>query len=140
MFTTHTPVAAGNETYDAGEITLVLGRLADLAGDAERADRGRARRRRASPTVAGLTPLAIRASRSVNAVSRRHGEVVTAMWQGLWPDAGVDDVPITAVTNGVHVPTWLNGPMRELLDEHLGARLARPGGRPGDVGGDRRHP
>jgi len=42
------------------------------------------------------------------------------MWHELWPDAPVDQVPITHVTNGVHVPTWLGGPMRELLDRHLG--------------------
>ena len=119
VFTTHTPVAAGNETYDEGEITLVLGRLADIAGGAG-ALIAAGRPAIGESTVAGLTPLAMRASRSVNGVSRRHGEVSRAMWQGLWPGAGVDDVPITAVTNGVHVPSWLSGAMRELLDEYLG--------------------
>ena len=42
------------------------------------------------------------------------------MWHGLWPDRAVEDVPITHVTNGVHHPTWLGGPMRALLDRHLG--------------------
>ena len=42
------------------------------------------------------------------------------MWQDLWPDRAVEDVPITHVTNGVHIPTWIGGPMRELLDRHLG--------------------
>jgi starch phosphorylase len=42
------------------------------------------------------------------------------MWQGMWPDRGVDDVPITHVTNGVHVPSWIGAPMRRLLDRHLG--------------------
>ena len=42
------------------------------------------------------------------------------MWQDLWPDRAVDDVPITHVTNGVHIPTWIGAPMRELLDRHLG--------------------
>jgi starch phosphorylase len=117
--TTHTPVAAGNELYERSEIAPVLGRIADLAGGTEAlwsaalADPG-------NPGAAGLTPLAIRASRSVNAVSRRHGEVSRAMWRGLWPDLAVEDVPITHVTNGVHVPTWLNEPMRRLLDRYLG--------------------
>ena len=43
------------------------------------------------------------------------------MWHSLWPDRPVDDVPIGHVTNGVHFPTWVGGPMRELLDRHLGA-------------------
>ena len=42
------------------------------------------------------------------------------MWKDLWPERAVADVPIGHVTNGVHIPTWLGGPMRELLDRHLG--------------------
>ena len=42
------------------------------------------------------------------------------MWQAMWPDKAVDDVPITYVTNGVHIPTWLGQPMWELLNRHLG--------------------
>jgi glycogen phosphorylase len=58
-------------------------------------------------------------SRTANAVSRRHGEVAREMWNPLWPDHELGDVPIGHVTNGVHVPTWLGPPMRELLDRHL---------------------
>ena len=58
-------------------------------------------------------------SRAANAVSRRHGEVAREMWHGLWPERAVDEVPIGHVTNGVHVPTWIGVPMRELLDRHL---------------------
>jgi len=67
-----------------------------------------------------MTVLAMRSSRHVNAVSQRHGEVARAMWQPLFPGRSVDEVPISHVTNGVHVPTWLRGPMRELLDRYLG--------------------
>jgi starch phosphorylase len=52
------------------------------------------------------------------------------MWQGLWPGRPAEEVPIGHVTNGVHVPTWVGGPMRELLERHLGAdwmaRAAEP--------------
>jgi len=68
----------------------------------------------------GLTALALRVSRHANAVSQRHGQVARAMWQPLFPGRSVDEVPISHVTNGVHLPTWLHGPMRELLDRHLG--------------------
>ena len=66
-----------------------------------------------------MTALALRTSRHANAVSRRHGEVARAMWQPLFPGRSADEVPIGHVTNGVHVPTWLGGPMRDLLDRHL---------------------
>ncbi|MBV8952278.1 MAG: alpha-glucan family phosphorylase, partial [Actinobacteria bacterium] len=68
----------------------------------------------------GMTPLAIRSSRSTNAVSRVHGDVARAMWQPMFPTRRVDEVPITHVTNGVHLPTWMATPMRRLLARHLG--------------------
>ena len=120
VFTTHTPVAAGNETYARDEILATLGAIADLAGDRERfLALGRiAPANRDEPS--GMTPLALRSSRHANGVSLRHGQVARGMWQPLFPGRAVDDVPIGHVTNGVHVPTWLQGPMRELLDRHLG--------------------
>ena len=68
----------------------------------------------------GVTQFALRTSRAANGVSRRHGEIARRMWHGLWRDRSLDDVPIGHVTNGVHVPTWVGGPMRRLLDRHLG--------------------
>jgi starch phosphorylase len=121
VFTTHTPVPAGNETYERDEILRVLGRLGEATGDVEqflavgRVDPGDVTQ------PSGMTVLGLRASRSANAVSRRHGEVARSMWGSLFGDPPVEDVPITHVTNGVHVPTWLSAPMRSLLDEHLGA-------------------
>ena len=60
----------------------------------------------------GVTQFALRASRAANGVSQRHGGVSREMWQALWPDRAVDDVPIGHVTNGVHVPSWVGAPMR----------------------------
>jgi starch phosphorylase len=68
----------------------------------------------------GVTQFALRTSRAANGVARRHGEVAREMWQPLWPDRAVEDVPIGHVTNGAHIPTWVGGPMRRLLDRHLG--------------------
>jgi starch phosphorylase len=79
----------------------------------------------------GVTQAALRMSRAANGVSRRHGEVAREMWQGLWGDRPVAEVPIGHVTNGVHVPTWLGSAIGELLGRHLGAdwhqRAADPG-------------
>lgn len=119
VFTTHTPVPAGNETYSREEIVSVLGRVADLAGDRERAlAEGRLHPRDTSEP-SGMTALALRMSRSANGVSRRHGQVAREMWQPIFPGRSVDEVPISYVTNGVHVPTWLRGSMRALLDRYL---------------------
>ncbi len=120
VFTTHTPVAAGNETYSRTEVLATLGRLADSVGDRERF----LAIGRIDPTQAGqptgMTALALRTSRHANAVSQRHGKVARAMWQPLFPGRAAEGVPIDHVTNGVHVPTWLQGAMRDLLDRHLG--------------------
>ena len=131
VFTTHTPVGAGNEGYDIAEIAEVLGDFPTEIGMDFDAflQLGRTRPDNpAEPFV--MTPLGIKMSRAANGVSRRHGEVARQMWQPLFPERPVDTVPIEHVTNGVHVATWMAPPMRVLLDRHLEpgwiSRLADP--------------
>ncbi len=126
VFTTHTPVAAGNEWFPPEEVEPVLGSLRERLGvpAAVFYDIGRLHAGSQQEAVA-LTPLALRTSRAANAVSKRHGEVSRAMWQPLWPDRAVADVPIGSVTNGVHTTTWMAGPMQALLDRHLPADWRR---------------
>jgi starch phosphorylase len=120
VFTTHTPVPAGNETYHRTEILSMLGRIASRFGDSEQF-LAMGRMNPGDPEQpSSMTVLALRASGHANAVSERHGRVARAMWQPLFPGRAVQDVPISHVTNGVHLPTWLLGPMRQLLDRHLG--------------------
>jgi glycogen phosphorylase len=115
VFTTHTPVPAGNETYREEEVLRVLGR--PFAGwEGVVATNGAT----TTPGEIGMTSLGLRSSRTSSGVSRLHGEVSRRMWQPLFPGIAVEDVPITHVTNGVHVPTWMGSPMRELLDGYLG--------------------
>jgi glycogen phosphorylase len=121
VFTTHTPVPAGNDTYPPELVAELLGPIAaDLGVEPDRI----VRLGRTSPEEAaepfGVTQFALRTSRAANGVSRRHGEVAREMWNGMWPDRGVDDVPITYVTNGAHMPSWVSEPLRTLLDRHLG--------------------
>jgi starch phosphorylase len=122
VFTTHTPVPAGNDVYLPVQVDGVLSAYAATLGlDVDALLRlGRSRPDERSEPL-GVTQLALRTSRAANGVSRRHGEVARAMWHGLWPERAVEEVPITHVTNGVHVPTWLGAPMRRLLDRHLGS-------------------
>jgi starch phosphorylase len=131
VFTTHTPVPAGNDTYPADQVRAVLAPLAqslDASGE-EIVRLGRTRPDDEHEPF-GVTQFALRASRSANGVSRRHGAVSREMWQPLWPDRAVDDVPIGHVTNGVHVPTWVAAPMRRLLDRHLGEGWSTRAGDP----------
>src|SRR4051812_7591305 len=121
VFTTHTPVPAGNDTYPAAQVAETLGPIAGALGvDADAIVRlGRTTPEEEAEPF-GVTQFALRTSRTANGVSRRHGEVAREMWQGMWSDRTVEDVPITYVTNGAHLPTWLGKPMRALLDKHLG--------------------
>jgi starch phosphorylase len=120
VFTTHTPVPAGNDSYPAGEIEAAIGRLAGELGFSTEELLALGHDIGAEPLAPfGVTQAALRMSRGANAVSRRHGEVAREMWRSLWPGRDLDAVPIGHVTNGVHVPTWIGGPMRELLDRYL---------------------
>ena len=121
VFTTHTPVPAGNDTYPAAQVQAALDRLAgELGASTEQLIAlGRDQPQDTSQPF-GVTQAALRMSRAANAVSRRHGEVARDMWSWLWPGRTDGDVPIGHITNGVHVPTWIGTPMRELLSRHLG--------------------
>ncbi|HEY2005958.1 MAG TPA: alpha-glucan family phosphorylase, partial [Solirubrobacteraceae bacterium] len=122
VFTTHTPVPAGNDSYPADQLEATVGRLARELGSEPGELTALGRNEPSDPHAPfGVTQAALRMSRASNAVSRRHGEVAREMWHGLWPDRELDQVPIGHVTNGVHVPTWMGTPMRELLDRYLGA-------------------
>jgi starch phosphorylase len=130
VFTTHTPVPAGNESYEPAMLLDAFRDLPERLG----IDDGRfldlCRTRPGTDEWPGMTPLALRLSRRANGVSALHGEVAREMWRPLYNDAPAAEVPITHVTNGVHLPTFLAGPMRELLDRHLGegwlARASAP--------------
>jgi starch phosphorylase len=120
-FTTHTPLPAGNETYSPEDALSVLGSLPQALGMTPERFLALGRSSSEDGGDFGMTTLALRLSRSRNGVSRRHGEVARAMWQPLFGEDSVDDVPIGHVTNGVHVATWMAPPIRELLARHLGA-------------------
>ncbi len=116
VFTTHTPVPAGNESYGADQVTAALPALPARLGVNSSAliDLGRAHPGDSREGL-GLTPLAIRLSRRTNGVSARHGQVARQMWEG------VAHSPIGSITNGVHLPTWMGPGFRELFARHLGA-------------------
>ena len=121
VFTTHTPVPAGHDRFNAGLVEEHLGPLRDRLGLS--LDRlmqiGRENPADANEDFC-MTVLGLRVSRRANAVSSLHGRVTRAMWKGLFPGESEDTVPIGHITNGVHVPSWLAPQMFRLYDRHLG--------------------
>ncbi|NNL64677.1 MAG: alpha-glucan family phosphorylase, partial [Myxococcales bacterium] len=121
IFTTHTPVPAGNETYSPGEVMHAFAGLDARLGTDWDTLLGLARvdpANRDEPP--GMTCLALRTSRARNGVSRRHGGVARRIWRPVFGAEKEDDVPIGHVTNGVHLGTWMADPIRELLTRQLG--------------------
>src|SRR4029077_20743692 len=116
VFTTHTPVPAGNEVFDPELVRRNLGALAERCGLSwdEFAALGKVE---PSETGFGLTPFALRTSQYANGVSELHGAVSREMWHGLWPERRIDEGPITSITNGVHQRTWISGELEGLLGD-----------------------
>ncbi len=115
VFTTHTPVPAGNERFEPELAARYLAPLAQSAGVEveELLELGKA----PGDPCFGLTPLALRTAQFANGVSELHGAVTRRMWSVLWPGVASDDLPIGHVTNAVHAPTWVSPDLRELLLE-----------------------
>jgi starch phosphorylase len=116
VFTTHTPVPAGNEVFDPKLVQRTLGGLVERCGLAwdDFVALGKVD---STETGFGLTPFALRTSEHANGVSELHGAVSREMWHGLWPDRRTDEVPITSITNGVHQRTWLAPELEVLLGD-----------------------
>jgi glycogen phosphorylase len=121
IFTTHTPVPAG---HDAFPFHLVEKHLAGCWGTLG-AHRDRFLALGSYDNGAGpqfnMTALAIRSAGSTNAVSKLHGEVTRAMFAPMWPELPEAERPVSAVTNGVHVPTWIASELAELFRKYLGS-------------------
>jgi starch phosphorylase len=120
VFTTHTPVPAGNEVFDEELVYAYVGPLAAEAG----LDREGllALGRFGEKPGFGLTPLALRLSAYANGVSDLHGEVAREMWEAMWPGR---ETPIGHVTNGVHLGTWLDPALADQL-RSVGVRPELP--------------
>ncbi len=121
VFTTHTPVPAGNDQFPLwlvdkyfsnmwGELGLTHEQFIDLA-----------RHSQSWGDMFSMPVLALHLSEGANAVSELHGHVSRRMWQFLWPDRREEEVPITYVTNSVHPGTWMARRMRHLFEQYLGA-------------------
>ena len=128
VFTTHTPVPAGHDRFDAALVEEHIGPLREALRLSQDSLLGLGRE---NPNNAEelfcMTVLALRLSRRANAVSALHAEVSRAMWTKLFRNKLEDDVPIGHITNGVHVPSWLAPQMFRLYDRHLGTNWNQRG-------------
>ena len=123
VFTTHTPVPAGNERFDHGLIRKYIAGLAGEMGLSEPDYLALGQERPGESPEFGMTVLALRLAAFANGVSALHGGVSREMWKGLWPSLPVSQVPITSVTNGIHSRTWLSHDMRSLFEQYFGPRF-----------------
>lgn len=120
IFTTHTPVPAGSDEFPLWLIDKYLANLWPELGLDREQFIDLARHTMPWGDTFSMPVLALRMSETRNAVSEMHGKVARRMWQHLWPDRRVEDVPITHVTNGVHTGTWLARRLRHLFNRYLG--------------------
>jgi starch phosphorylase len=125
IFTTHTPVPAGNDSFDPGLVRRYLepyrASLGISDGDLLALGRVDPRDERAAFQ---MPVLAFRTADHYNGVSELHGEVSRRMWQALWPDLPTHEIPIKSVTNGVHTASWVAAEMGALYTRYLGPRWA----------------
>lgn len=122
VFTTHTPVPAGNDAFPPSMIDQYFGHYIPSL----KLDRyGFLAMGRENPNNDGehfsMTVLAIRTSNVSNGVSKLHGVVSRKMWEGLFPGLPTAEVPITSITNGVHTLTWVAPEIGALFDRYLGS-------------------
>lgn len=121
VFTTHTPVPAGNEVFDIGLLRPYLQPFACAAGlDVDRVIRwGIPINEREHSKEMSMTVLGLRLANFSNGVSKLHGVVARDMWKHLWPGRSVDELPITHITNGVHIESWISSRLSRILEDYL---------------------
>jgi glycogen phosphorylase len=131
VFTTHTPVPAGHDAFNWDLMDRFFGHYWPQLGLEREEFLELARHDQVWGPGFSMTVLALRMAGRTNGVAALHGEVSRDMWQWLWPGTPVDEVPISHVTNGVHLETWLGPDMASLLNAYLPAdwreRLDEPG-------------
>jgi starch phosphorylase len=121
VFTTHTPVPAGNDEFPLWLVDKNLSNYWPELGLSRDQFVNLAKNQQSWGETFSMPILALRNSDGRNGVSELHGRVSRRMWKFLWPEVeSEEDVPITSVTNGVHTATWLARRVRILLNKHLG--------------------
>ncbi len=121
VFTTHTPVAAGHDEFSGDMVLPYLRSFEDKLGVSkeEILSWGQAQGPDSNGELS-MFILAIHLAQFCNGVSQLHGKVARRMWAHVWPGRPEDEVPITHITNGVHVSSWISVENALLFERHLG--------------------
>ncbi len=123
VFTTHTPVPAGNDVFPPDLVLKYLGDYVKSLGISTDEFISHGRQDPADKNEGFcMTVLAINTAAFINGVSELHGEVSRNMWKRIWQAVPINEIPITHVTNGVHSLSWISKEMTDLLDRYLGPR------------------
>jgi starch phosphorylase len=118
IFTTHTPVPAGHDVFPVELVERYLHGYWESMG-LSREQFLRLGQGGSEEGTFNMTVLGLKMAEHRNAVSQLHGRVTRKMWHVLWPETKEDEVPISHITNGVHVPTWVAPEMGQLYDKYL---------------------
>jgi starch phosphorylase len=119
IFTTHTPVPAGNDAFPLELMRKHFGDYPAKVGIDWDTLAGFGQFRKDPTEPFSMTILALRTSRHANGVSELHGRVSQSLWQDVWQGVPVDEVPITSITNGIHTKTWMAPEFGALYDKYL---------------------
>ncbi len=123
VFTTHTPVPAGIDTFKTDLMRAYLGDFAKTMGISFDVLQGFGRQNPWNKEEEFcMAVLALRVSNWSNGVSRLHGQISRRIWRELWPNTSEFDLPITHVTNGIHTPSWISEEMAVNYNRYLGPR------------------
>ena len=123
VFTTHTPVPAGNELFDSDMLRKYLepeARALGLHWD-ELLSMGQVHSPRGRDF--GMTVFALRQAAFSNGVAKLHGQTSRRMWKELWPELPESEVPIRSITNGIHTRSWVSHEVTELFTRYMGPRF-----------------
>jgi starch phosphorylase len=119
VFTTHTPVPAGHDHFGPELMDRYFGHFWPQLGIDRETFYALGYFDQTGHDF-NMTAVSMRLADYRNGVSEKHAEVTREMWHGIWPDRPVDEVPIRAVTNGVHLQTWIAPRIARMLDSHIG--------------------
>ncbi len=120
VFTTHTPVPAGHDAFTFELVGRYFNGFWDDLGLTREEFMTLGEHQETWGKAFNMTILALKLAGQSNAVSQLHGEVSRKMWQGVWSEKSVNDVPIIGITNGVHLPTWISSEISDAYSKYLG--------------------
>ncbi|HBN25882.1 MAG TPA: DUF3417 domain-containing protein [Desulfobacteraceae bacterium] len=121
VFTTHTPVAAGHDEFPPDMVRSYLAPFEERLGVSvdEIISWGQHKDSPADTSIS-MFVLALQMAEHCNGVSRLHGKVARKMWKYVWPKIPETEIPISHITNGIHIPSWISIDNAILLERYIG--------------------